>query len=113
MATERKLGAEQQNTIGKGSQGRKHESEGEREHESEREHEGEKEASKRASERAREGRKNPQPVPVPASLYPRTVVVRGTGDPPRGRMKNGLKRKQRKKHEDLNFDSRAVWLIRG
>jgi hypothetical protein len=79
MATESKLGAEQQKHNWKRKPRREHENEGEREHESEREHEGEKEASKRASERAREGRKNPQPVPVPASLYPRIVVVRGQG----------------------------------
>lgn len=50
MATESKLGAEQQNKIGKGSQGREHVSEGEREHESERE--STRERKKRATERA-------------------------------------------------------------
>jgi hypothetical protein len=77
MATESKLGAKHN---WKRNQGREHESEGEREHESEREHEGEREGEKqRESNRAREGRKNPQPVPVPASLYPGTLVVRGQG----------------------------------
>ncbi len=92
----------------KRNQGREHESEGERGPESKREHEGEKEGeakreqtTERASQRAREGRKNPQPVP--ASLYRRNPRREGTGDPPWGRMKNGLNRKQTKKHEDLNF----------
>lgn len=60
--------------------------------------------SNRASEPASARRKNPQPVPpVPASLYPRTVVVKGQGTHHGGRMKNGLNRKKRMKHEDLIF----------
>jgi hypothetical protein len=117
MATESKLGAEQQNTIGKGTKAgstRAKEREKTRASESTRERKREKQReSNRASQRAREGRKNPQPVPVPASLYPRTVVVRGQGTHHGDEWKTVWTEKQRKKHEDLNFVSRAVWLIRG
>lgn len=91
MATERKIRSGTTKHNWKRNQGREHESEGDREHESEREHEGEKEGeAKRAqTERAPDGRKNPQPVP--ASLYPRTLVVRGYRGPTTGRSEQKTK----------------------
>ncbi len=102
MATESKLGAEQQNTIGKGTKGREHESEGEREQESEREHEGEKEGeakreqpSERASEREKGGKTRsrcrcPRPCTRVPSSWGDTGPTSGTNE----------KRSEQKKKEE-------------
>jgi hypothetical protein len=101
MATESKLVAEQQNTIGKGTKEgstRAKERKNTRASESTRERKREKQRESKPSER-RTGGKTRSRCRCPRRCTRAPSSWEGTGDPPRGRMKNGLNRKQRKKHE--------------